>query len=105
MIVVNAGPAPDERVRPRRDGWIRSVTFLAAFALGSLLVWKAGAGLAAVSGVPRPNMTLDLIPRLQAWRTELESDKAVRRVGMIGDSMVFTDGPGISMPAWVEKEL
>jgi hypothetical protein len=102
---LNAGREPAERLRPRMVTWLRTASFFAAFALGSVIVWKAGATAARASGVPRPNLTLDLVPRLRAWRNAVANDKAARRIGMIGDSMVFTEGPGTSMPAWVETEL
>jgi hypothetical protein len=105
MTVVNVGHTSDEQVRPGLRAWLRGASFFIAFALGSLLVWKAGAAVTIISGVPRPSMTLDLFPRLNEWRNNLVQEDAARRVGMIGDSMVFTEGPGTSMPEWVGREL
>jgi hypothetical protein len=105
MIGLNAGHAPAEPLRPRILTWLRTASFFAAFALASLLVWKVGASIAQASRLPRPNMTLDLFSRLAEWRSAIVLDKSARRVGMIGDSMVFTEGPGTSMPDWVRTEL
>jgi hypothetical protein len=83
----------------------RAASFVVAFAVAAVLVWQAGALAIRVSGVPRPNMTLDLLPRLRLWSAKMHRDTARRRIAMMGDSMVFTEWPGTSMPEWVKREL
>lgn len=81
------------------------VSYFVAFSAMAALVWKAGGFLVALSGVPRPNMTLDLIPRVAQLKREMRRDRARVRVAVVGDSMVFTEGPGVSMPEWMKREL
>ncbi|HEX4340232.1 MAG TPA: hypothetical protein VH062_30195 [Polyangiaceae bacterium] len=84
---------------------LRVASFIAAFAVTSLAVWQAGAYAVQVAKIPRPSMTLDLVPRLRLWSFAMQRDRAPHKVAMMGDSMIFTEWPGTSMPSWVQREL
>lgn len=103
--VVPGGERPAAKNRRASRTAFRILSFFTAFVATAALTWRAGAFVVNVSRVPRPNMTLDLIPRLAVFRSQMKRDHARVRVAMMGDSMVFTDGPGISMPEWVRREL
>ena len=103
-VATAAGHAPRTRSSVRRVA-LRAASFVVSFAIIATIVWRAGAQVVRLSGVPRPNMTLDLIPRLQFWRNELRHAHSRLRVALMGDSMVFTEWPGRSMPEWVKREL
>jgi hypothetical protein len=50
-------------------------------------------------------MTLDLVPRVRFFAHEMRRDRARNLVAVMGDSMVFTEGPGTPMPEWMKREL
>jgi hypothetical protein len=103
--VVPGGERPAAKNRRASRTAFRILSFFTAFVATAALTWRAGAFAVDVSGVARPNMTLDLIPRVALFRNQLKRDHARVRVAMVGDSMTFTDGPGVSMPEWVRREL
>jgi hypothetical protein len=103
--VVPAWERPAANNRRASRTAFRILSFFTALVATAALTWRAGAFVVGVSGVPRPNMTLDLLPRVSLFRSQMKRDHAHVRVALMGDSMVFTDGPGVNMPEWVRREL
>ena len=80
-------------------------SFHVALVATAAAVWLFSGWLVDELDIPRPNLTLDLVPRVVAFRNSMKHDRARFRVAMMGDSMIFTEWPGKSVPSWVEDEL
>lgn len=83
----------------------RIVSFGLAFLVSASAVWVAGELAVASSGADRGPTALDIMGNVRTWRKRLAHDHRRRRVALIGDSMLGSEGDIPSLADMVPARL
>jgi hypothetical protein len=74
---------------------LRGASFLVAFALSAVGIWRLSDLALTRLGVERGNTSLDFTEVLESWRSRALKEPEGRRIVFVGDSMMQSPSPGI----------